>query len=58
MGFLICDISVTGKSAYFGVPELGIDALKAGHAVLSALWQHSAALERQAPHARSGSRRE
>ena len=50
MGFLICDVSVTGKSAYFGVPELGVDALKAGHAVLSALWAHSAALERLAPH--------
>ena len=50
MGFLICDITVTGKSAYFGVPELGLDALKAGHSVLSALWAHSAALERLAPH--------
>ena len=50
MGFLICDVTVTGKSAYFGVPELGVDALKAGHAVLSALWAHSAALERLAPH--------
>ena len=47
MGFLICDIAVTGKSAYFGVPELGVDALKAGHAVLAALWAHSAALERR-----------
>jgi acetylornithine deacetylase/succinyl-diaminopimelate desuccinylase-like protein len=50
MGFLICDIAITGKSAYFGVPELGVDALKAGHAVLSALWAHSAALGRLAPH--------
>ena len=50
MGFLICDIAITGKSAYFGVPELGVDALKAGHAVLSALWAHSAKLEAQAPH--------
>jgi acetylornithine deacetylase len=54
MGFLICDITITGKSAYFGVPELGVDALKAGHAVLSALWSHSAALERQAPHSLVG----
>jgi acetylornithine deacetylase len=50
MGFLICDVTVTGKSAYFGVPELGVDALKAGHAVLSALWAYSAQLERLAPH--------
>lgn len=50
MGFLICDLVITGKSAYFGVPELGVDALKSGHAVLSALWAHSATLERQASH--------
>ncbi|MEM7446094.1 MAG: M20/M25/M40 family metallo-hydrolase [Pseudomonadota bacterium] len=41
MGFLITDITITGKSAYFGVPELGKDALKAAHKVLSALWNHS-----------------
>lgn len=29
MGFFLCDIKVIGKSAYFGVPELGVDALKA-----------------------------
>jgi len=50
MGFLICDITVTGRSAYFGVPELGIDALKAAHRVLSAIWAHSAELEARAPH--------
>ena len=42
MGFLICEIAVTGRSAYFGVPELGVDALKASHAILSALFAHSA----------------
>lgn len=41
MGFFIADIVITGKSAYFGVPELGADALKAGHAVMAALWAHS-----------------
>lgn len=50
MGFLICDITITGRSAYFGVPELGIDALKAAHSVLSAIWTHSAELEARAPH--------
>ncbi len=45
MGFFIADILVAGRSAYFGVPEQGIDALKAAHAILSALWAHSAALE-------------
>lgn len=40
IGFFIADISITGKSAYFGTPEHGIDALKASHKVLSAIWQH------------------
>lgn len=41
MGFLIADIHLTGKSAYFGVPELGKDALKAAHRVFGALLQYS-----------------
>ena len=32
---------LTGKSAYFGRPELGIDALHAGPDLLTALWTHS-----------------
>lgn len=45
MGFFIADVTVSGRSAYFGVPEQGVDALKAAHAILSALWAHSEALE-------------
>lgn len=41
MGFLIADITYTGVSAYFGRPELGVDALKAGHRLLARLWRHS-----------------
>lgn len=50
MGFFIADITITGKSAYFGVPELGKDALKASHAVMSALWKHSEAISARASH--------
>lgn len=50
MGFLIAEITLTGKSAYFGRPELGVDALKAGHELLSKLWQHSKDLQAQEPH--------
>jgi len=50
IGFFIADITITGKSAYFGVPELGRDALKAGHAVMSALWAHSDAVSARAGH--------
>lgn len=41
IGFFITDITITGKSAYFGVPELGKDALRASHAAMTALWSHS-----------------
>lgn len=41
IGFFIADITITGRSAYFGVPELGKDALRASHAAMSALWKHS-----------------
>ncbi|HLW92893.1 MAG TPA: M20/M25/M40 family metallo-hydrolase [Roseiarcus sp.] len=50
MGFFICDTKVTGKSAYFGVPELGVDALKAANQVLSALWRYSDALSQGEKH--------
>ena len=41
MGFFLCDIKVIGGSACFGVPEPGVDALKAAHPVLAALWRHA-----------------
>jgi acetylornithine deacetylase len=50
MGFFIADIEVTGRTAYFGVPDLGVDALKATHAILAALWAHSAELQKRGEH--------
>ncbi len=50
IGFFIADIKITGKSAYFGVPELGTDALKASHEIMSALWEHSDAVSARAEH--------
>ena len=50
MGFLIADITLVGRSAYFGRPELGVDALRAGHLLLSALWEHSEHLRAQPEH--------
>ncbi|MCY4423433.1 MAG: M20/M25/M40 family metallo-hydrolase [Acidimicrobiaceae bacterium] len=49
MGFLIADIAYTGTSAYFGRPELGVDALRAGHRLLDRLWQHSDDLRASVP---------
>lgn len=54
IGFFIADIVITGKSAYFGVPELGKDALKASHAVMSALWRHSDEITTRARHSLIG----
>jgi acetylornithine deacetylase len=55
MGFFLCDIKVIGKSAYFGVPELGVDALKAAHSVLAALWRYSDELSTGRKHPLVGS---
>jgi len=55
IGFFIADITITGKSAYFGVPEQGKDALKAAHAVMSDLWQHSAEIAARRTHDLLGS---
>ncbi|MEZ5913520.1 MAG: M20/M25/M40 family metallo-hydrolase [Paracoccaceae bacterium] len=41
IGFYIAEVTLIGKSAYFGRPDLGRDALKAGHRVLQAIWDHS-----------------
>jgi len=50
IGFFIADITITGRSAYFGVPELGKDALRASHAAMSALWKHSDDISARAKH--------
>lgn len=55
MGFFIVDIEVVGRTAYFGVPELGADALKATHAILGALWAHSEAIAKRGEHKLIGS---
>ena len=44
------EIEVTGRTAYFGTPEIGADALKATNAILSALWAHSDALSAEGEH--------
>jgi len=55
IGFFIADVTITGKSAYFGVPEQGKDALKAAHDVMSALWQYSDDIAARATHDLLGS---
>ncbi|MEM7047713.1 MAG: M20/M25/M40 family metallo-hydrolase [Pseudomonadota bacterium] len=41
IGFFITDVAITGKSAYFGTPEHGIDALKAAHQLQAALFVYA-----------------
>jgi acetylornithine deacetylase len=50
IGFLIADIKIRGRSAYFGVPELGKDALRASHAAMTALWNHSDEISARTAH--------
>jgi acetylornithine deacetylase len=50
IGFLIADVSLEGRSAYFGRPDAGVDALRAGHAVLSELWRLDASLRERGAH--------
>ncbi|WP_106751327.1 M20 family metallopeptidase [Pannonibacter carbonis] len=50
MGFFIADLTLTGRSAYFGVPEQGIDALKAAHRLQTALFAHSDAIAIRSEH--------
>ncbi|GAB1480069.1 M20 family metallopeptidase [Paracoccaceae bacterium] len=50
IGFYIAEVKLTGQSAYFGRPDLGRDALKAGHRVLQAIWDHSERLSASGAH--------
>jgi acetylornithine deacetylase len=50
IGFFIADITINGKSAYFGTPEDGVDALKASYEVLSAIWRHAETLSQGPEH--------
>jgi len=49
MGFFIAEVSLTGRAAYFGTPELGIDALRAATEVLQALSDYDAQLRAHPP---------
>jgi len=50
IGFLIADISLEGRSAYFGRSQEGIDALRAGHSVLAQLWRLDEELRARGEH--------
>ena len=54
IGFFISEITVTGRSAYFGHPELGVDAVRATHELLTRIWSHGADLAAGPPHHLTG----
>lgn len=54
IGFFIADVKITGKSAYFGRPDLGVDALKATHSILAAVWKHAEARQGLQAHPLTG----
>ena len=49
-GFFIADLTISGKTVYFATPEEGVDALRATHSVLSAIWKYSEELEKRPSH--------
>ncbi|APG47943.1 M20 family metallopeptidase [Phaeobacter porticola] len=54
IGFFIADVTVSGRSAYFGRPDLGLDALKATHSILAKVWQHAETRQSLTPHPLTG----
>jgi len=54
IGFFIADVKITGKSAYFGRPDLGVDALKATHSILASVWKHAEARQGLTAHPLTG----
>jgi acetylornithine deacetylase len=54
MGFFVVDLVIEGVSAYFGTPELGVDALEAAEAILPALRAYNAELSARSAHPEIG----
>lgn len=50
IGFLIADVTVHGAAAYFGLPWLGVDALKGAHRLLARLFAHADEVWQRASH--------
>jgi len=44
IGFIIAEISIKGKSAYYGKPWLGVDAIKNAHKLMAGLMEYSDAI--------------
>ncbi|MDE0113542.1 MAG: M20/M25/M40 family metallo-hydrolase [Albidovulum sp.] len=50
IGFFIADVRIKGRTAYFGFPEKGVDAVKALYNALGEIWNHSAEIGRRGRH--------
>ncbi len=50
IGFFIAEVEIVGQSVYFAEPWLGVDAVRAGHDVQTALYAYSDELMERAPH--------
>jgi acetylornithine deacetylase len=50
MGFMTADLTVLGRSAYFGTPWLGVDALRGAHKLLADLFAYSEELWERGEH--------
>jgi acetylornithine deacetylase len=56
IGFLCADVKITGKSAYFATPWLGVDAIGAATAFLTRLLAHAEELPQRGEHPLLGKR--
>jgi acetylornithine deacetylase/succinyl-diaminopimelate desuccinylase-like protein len=49
LGFFVVEVDIQGKTAYWGTPEHGIDALRAAGDILQAIWRYDDKLRAQPP---------
>ena len=40
LGFIIAEVHVSGTTAFWSAPALGVDALRAGHHIVERLWEY------------------
>ena len=54
LGFIIAEVHVSGTTAFWSAPWLGVDALRAGHRIVERLWEHARDVHARHEHALIG----
>jgi acetylornithine deacetylase len=50
LGFIIAEVHVSGTTAFWSAPWLGVDALRAGHRIVGRLWDHAREVHERIEH--------